>query len=162
MSDNFCDSEIYLIMQPDPRRADVLTSRERQVLKLIAAGLSSKEIASALGISFKTVVCHRTRILDKLDMHCTADLTRYAMRHQLVREDVAEEERLGRQMRVSHRNYMDALTNYNEFLKERESLGLTNPDSCERTRQLFRAERQRHDEYSTALRVWADFVLGNG
>jgi hypothetical protein len=95
-------------------------------------------------------------------MHCTADLTRYAMRHQLVREDVAEEERLGRQMRVSHRNYMDALTHYNEFLKERESLGLTNPDSCERMRQLFRAERQRHDEYTAALRVWADFVLGNG
>jgi DNA-binding CsgD family transcriptional regulator len=147
-------------MPPDLNGAVALTPRERQVVKLIAAGISSKEIASALGISFKTVVCHRTRILEKLNLHCTADLTRYAMRHHLLRDDVAEEDHLRKQMRVSHEKYMDALTHYNEFLKERESLGLTNPDSSERTRQLFHAERQQHEEYTAALRVWADFVLG--
>jgi DNA-binding CsgD family transcriptional regulator len=150
-------------MQPVLSEVYSFTPREQQVLKLIAAGISSKEIATALGISFKTVVCHRTRIQERLNLHCTADLTRYAMRHRFLREEpteVAEEDRLREQLRSSHRKYMDAFTNYNAFLKERESIGLTNPDSCERTRQLFRAERLRHDEYIAALRVWTDFVLG--
>ena len=56
-------------MQPVPSKACLLTARELQVLKLITSGLSSKEIAAALGIKFKTAVCHRTRILEKLDLH---------------------------------------------------------------------------------------------
>ena len=147
-------------MQPDPTKVSVLTPREQQVLRLIASGLSSKEIAAALGIKFKTAVCHRTRILEKLDLHCTADLTRYAMRNELLRSDVEGEERLRWDLRRSHQKYMEALTSYNDFLTERESLGLANPDSSERTRQLCRTERLRHDEYIAALRVWTDFVLG--
>jgi DNA-binding CsgD family transcriptional regulator len=118
-------------MQPVPSKVRLLTPSEQQVLKLIASGLSSKEIAAALDIKFKTAVCHRTRILEKLDLHCTADLTRYAMRNELLRNDVEGEERLRRDLRRCHQKYMEALTNYNDFLNEHESLGLANPDSSE-------------------------------
>jgi DNA-binding NarL/FixJ family response regulator len=63
---------------------DPLTDREKQVLILIAEGLSTKEIAAVLGISFKTADCHRSRIMDKLDLHETASLVRYAIRRGLV------------------------------------------------------------------------------
>ncbi len=59
----------------------VLTSREREVLRLIAAGYSTKQIAAELDIAFKTAVTHRTRLMSKLDLHETASLTRYAIRH---------------------------------------------------------------------------------
>jgi len=64
--------------------ADPLTSRERQVLQLIAEGKSSKEIAALLGISLKTAESHRTRMMQKLDIHDVASLVRYAIRHGLV------------------------------------------------------------------------------
>jgi DNA-binding NarL/FixJ family response regulator len=63
---------------------DILTPRELEVLILIAEGLSSKELADQLGVSFKTVVCHRTRIMDKLDIHNVAALVRYAIREKLI------------------------------------------------------------------------------
>lgn len=61
-----------------------LTSREREVLKLIAEGHTSKEIASMLFISIKTVDRHRTNMLEKLGMRDRVDLTRYAIRRGLV------------------------------------------------------------------------------
>lgn len=63
---------------------DPLTSREREVLQLVAEGQSSKEIASTLGISAKTAESHRSRIMAKLGVHETASLVRYAIRHHLV------------------------------------------------------------------------------
>ncbi len=63
---------------------DPLTPRELQVVKLIAEGHTSDEIASALVISRKTVDHHRARILDKLGMRNQAELTRYAIRRGLV------------------------------------------------------------------------------
>jgi DNA-binding NarL/FixJ family response regulator len=62
-----------------------LTARERSVLALIAAGYSTKQVAARLGITFKTAVSHRTHIMEKLDIHETAGLTRFAIRHELVR-----------------------------------------------------------------------------
>lgn len=56
-----------------------LSPREREVLKLIASGLSSKAIARALDISPKTVETHRSRLMTKLDLHSVADLVRYAV-----------------------------------------------------------------------------------
>ena len=56
-----------------------LTRRERQVLKFIVDGCSTKQVAAALGISFKTAACHRYRLMDKLDIHDTVSLVRYAM-----------------------------------------------------------------------------------
>jgi DNA-binding NarL/FixJ family response regulator len=63
---------------------DPLSPRELQVVKLIAEGLTSDEIAAALVISRKTVDHHRARILDKLGMRNGAELTRYAVRRGLV------------------------------------------------------------------------------
>lgn len=59
----------------------LLTPRQREVLQLIAEGKSSKEIATTLDISAKTVEFHRGCISEVLGLHSVADLTRYAMRH---------------------------------------------------------------------------------
>jgi DNA-binding NarL/FixJ family response regulator len=61
-----------------------LTKREQQVLELIVDGKSCREIAAQLGICFKTVVSHRTRIMEKLEVHETASLVRRAIKKGLV------------------------------------------------------------------------------
>ena len=63
---------------------DPLTARERQVLQLVAEGKTTKEVAALLGISVKTAESHRTRIMQKLDIHETASLVRYAIREGLT------------------------------------------------------------------------------
>jgi DNA-binding NarL/FixJ family response regulator len=60
--------------------ADGLTPREREVLQLVAEGKTTKEVAAVLGISVKTAESHRSRIMEKLDIHETASLVRYAIR----------------------------------------------------------------------------------
>jgi PAS domain S-box-containing protein len=66
------------------RMVFALTERERQVLVLIADGKSTKEAAATLGISYKTADSHRSRILEKLGVHETASMVRYAIRAGLV------------------------------------------------------------------------------
>ncbi len=61
-----------------------LTERERQVLVLIAEGNSTKQAATTLGISYKTADSHRSRILEKLGVHETASMVRYAIRAGLI------------------------------------------------------------------------------
>lgn len=61
-----------------------LTPREREVLKLIAEGLTSSEIAEALDISLRTVQKHRTNLMEKLDVHNVAGLTRTAIKYGLI------------------------------------------------------------------------------
>lgn len=63
---------------------DPLTARERQVLQLVADGKTTKVVATTLDISVKTVETYRTRIMEKLDLHITADLVRYAIRRGIV------------------------------------------------------------------------------
>jgi two-component system response regulator NreC len=65
-------------------KKDPLTLRERQVLQLIAEGKGTKEVAQLLGISVKTAESHRTRLMQKLDIHETASLVRYAVRRGIV------------------------------------------------------------------------------
>ena len=65
---------------PIPEPAAALTPRERQVLALIANGVSSKEVADRLGITFRTAVCHRYRVMQKLQVHNVAGLVQYAIR----------------------------------------------------------------------------------
>jgi two-component system response regulator NreC len=90
-----CRGEIYL--SPTVSRAVVeayltrsellpepLSSRERQVLHLIGEGKTTKEIASLLGISPKTVESHRGRLMQKLDIHEVASLVRYAIRRGIL------------------------------------------------------------------------------
>ena len=62
----------------------LLTEREREVLQHIAEGKVNKEIAAALSISANTVETHRKRIMEKLDVHNTAGLVRFAMRKRIV------------------------------------------------------------------------------
>lgn len=64
-----------------------LTSRQTQILRLIAMGQSSKEIARELDLSIKTVETHRTQIMDRLDIRDLAGLVRYAIRTGLVNAD---------------------------------------------------------------------------
>jgi DNA-binding NarL/FixJ family response regulator len=61
-----------------------LSVRERQVLQLVGEGHSTKKIAALLGISVKTADTHRTKVMDKLDIHQTAGLVRYAIRNGLI------------------------------------------------------------------------------
>ncbi|MGA2038003.1 MAG: LuxR C-terminal-related transcriptional regulator [Bryobacteraceae bacterium] len=61
-----------------------LTERERQVLVLVAEGKSTRRAARQLGISYKTVESHRSRILEKLGVHETASMVRYAIRAGLI------------------------------------------------------------------------------
>ena len=61
-----------------------LTPRELQVLQLVAEGKTTKEVANLLGVSFKTAESHRTRIMEKLDIHETAGLVRYAIRKGII------------------------------------------------------------------------------
>jgi two-component system response regulator NreC len=74
--------EAYRSKSEKPK--DPLTSRERQVLQLIAEGKSTKDVASVLGISVKTAESHRTRLMQKLDIHETASLVLYAVRRGIV------------------------------------------------------------------------------
>jgi DNA-binding NarL/FixJ family response regulator len=66
-------------LPPDP-----LTPREREVLQLVAAGKTTKEVAELLGISVKTAESHRTHIMQKLDTSNTAGVVRYAIRQGLI------------------------------------------------------------------------------
>ena len=61
-----------------------LSVRERQVLQLVGEGHSTKKIATLLGISVKTADTHRTKVMEKLDIHQTAGLVRYAIRNGLI------------------------------------------------------------------------------
>ncbi|MCG6956424.1 MAG: response regulator transcription factor [Gemmatimonadetes bacterium] len=62
----------------------LLSPREREVLQLIAEGHSTKDIAARLSVSVKTVETHRKQVMDKLDLHSIAELTKYAIREGLT------------------------------------------------------------------------------
>jgi DNA-binding NarL/FixJ family response regulator len=62
----------------------VLTSREREVLQLLAEGRANKEVASVLRISTKTAETHRSRIMSKLEVHSMSELVRYAIRNHII------------------------------------------------------------------------------
>ena len=66
------------------RNATGLTSRQREVLQLVAEGHTAKEIASLLNLSVKTAVFHKMSIMDKLGIRTTAQLTRYAIEHGIA------------------------------------------------------------------------------
>jgi len=63
---------------------DTLTVRQREVLQLVAEGRTVKEIAGVLNISPKTVEFHKSQIMEQLDLHTTAELTKYALTHGLI------------------------------------------------------------------------------
>jgi DNA-binding CsgD family transcriptional regulator len=77
-------SRLFIPDRDSMRLVFALTERERQVLVLIASGKSTKQTAAQLGISYKTADSHRSRILEKLGVHETASMVRYAIRAGLI------------------------------------------------------------------------------
>jgi DNA-binding NarL/FixJ family response regulator len=83
---------ILLSQFKNPRRRGAgsenrLTLREREVLRLLTNGATSKDIAQSLGISPKTAQAHRENIKDKLGLRSTAELVRYALKHRIIKAD---------------------------------------------------------------------------
>jgi DNA-binding NarL/FixJ family response regulator len=72
------------ILKVAEKRGPLLSTRQREVLQLVAEGHSAKEIADILRISPKTVEFHKGWIMKKLDLHSTAELTRYALEHRIA------------------------------------------------------------------------------
>lgn len=75
---------VQAFLQNAPMPGNPISDRERQVLQLVAEGKTTKEIASLLGISVKTAESHRSNMMDKLNIHDTAGLVRYAIRIGLI------------------------------------------------------------------------------
>ena len=73
--------------RPTVLKDEPLTARQREVLQLVAEGMTVKEIASTLNISPKTVEFHKSQIMTQLDLHTTAELTKYALVHGLIASD---------------------------------------------------------------------------
>lgn len=76
----------YRRVREAPVQSTPLSPREREVIRLIAAGQRTKEIAAALGIGVKSAETYRRRLMQKLGLYSVAELTRYAMREGLVSE----------------------------------------------------------------------------
>lgn len=78
---SYFSSQAARALRPDAKAVNTpkLTSREREVLALVAEGLSNKDIAARLRVEVRTIESHRSRLMDKLDIHSVAGLTRYAL-----------------------------------------------------------------------------------
>src|SRR5690242_11696734 len=147
---------------PGQRLQSELTPREGEVLKLIASGLSTKEIALSLGISFKTAACHRSRLMDKLGIHEVAGLTRYAVERGVVGSDRFSgtlQKQLYDLVTTTHAEYRQATRAYNAFIGHREGMELSNPDGSLAARQLRVAESRAHENYHAALVALREFLL---
>jgi DNA-binding NarL/FixJ family response regulator len=72
------------VPDPEAHLRNRLTSREREIVQLLAEGKSSKEVAVALGISVKTADTHRANIMRKLAMHSVSEVVRYAVKNQII------------------------------------------------------------------------------
>ena len=88
LSQRITDVVVYEYLQNLPKNETnvftVLTPREREVLQLIAEGKGTKKIAIALNVSVKTIETHRQQIMDKLNIHSVAELTKYAIREGIT------------------------------------------------------------------------------
>jgi two-component system, NarL family, response regulator NreC len=84
LSSGICRTVVRACVNKTELATEPLSDRERQVLQLVAEGKTSKEIASILCISPKTAEFHRSSIMEKLDIHGTAGMVRYAIRLGLV------------------------------------------------------------------------------
>lgn len=84
ISDIVIDDYMRSLSKDEVSILSTLTGREREVLQLIAEGKTTKEIASCLHVSINTIDTHRRQIMEKLDMHSIAELTKYAIRKGLT------------------------------------------------------------------------------
>ncbi len=76
--------QLFLKGMRDQKNIPLLTKKEKEVLNLIAAGLTNKDIAIKLKIGEETIKSHRKNIMNKFDIHNTAELVRFAIEHQLI------------------------------------------------------------------------------
>jgi len=84
LSPGISEAVVNAYMSQSNPSPEPLSTRERQVLQLVAEGKTTKQIAAILSLSVKTADSHRTRIMKKLDIHETASLVRYAIRRGLI------------------------------------------------------------------------------
>ncbi len=84
IADIVINDYISLARGADSSAFAILSAREREVLQLLAEGKSTKEIASQLNVSSKTIESHRKQVMDKLNLHSIAELTKYAIREGLT------------------------------------------------------------------------------
>lgn len=84
ITDIVVDDYVRSIPEDAASILSVLTNREREVLQLIAEGKATKEIASLLHVSINTIDTHRRRIMEKVNIHSVAELTKYAIRKGLT------------------------------------------------------------------------------
>ena len=77
---------VFDLLRRREEHVEVLTSRQRQVVQMVAEGFSSREIAGVLSVSVKTIEFHRANIMDRLGVRTTAELTRYAIQQGLLSE----------------------------------------------------------------------------
>lgn len=84
ITDLVVEDYVRRLSEPVPAAESPLTPREREVLQLLAEGRSTKEIATRLHLSASTVDTHRRHIMEKLDLHTVAELTKYAIREGLT------------------------------------------------------------------------------
>ncbi len=90
LSPSISKQVVEMFLRSDEPSADPLsglTARQREILQLIAEGRSTKEIASDLGVSVKTVETHRAQLMERLDIHDIPGLVRFAIRAGLVSSD---------------------------------------------------------------------------
>jgi len=143
-----------------------LSPREIEVLRLVATGCSTKQIASILNIASKTAACHRMRIMDKLNVHDIAGLTRYAIQSGYI--DIYGKPGTGQTMEElaaaaeqAHAAYLKAMEAYRLFLEQREDIEAANPGGMAGAARLHQAEMAAHDRYHTALVALKDFLTGS-
>jgi len=84
LSPGISETVVRTFLDKRDRPRDPLTPREKEVLQLIAEGKTTKEVAQILGVSVKTAEFHRSRLMEKLGIHETASLVRYAIRKGIV------------------------------------------------------------------------------
>jgi len=84
LSPGACEVVVGAYLSGRSAPSDPLTSREREVVQLVAEGRTTKEIAGVLNLSVKTAESYRSRIMEKLEIHETAGLVRYAIRRGLI------------------------------------------------------------------------------
>lgn len=84
ISDMVVKDYVRLFPNTEPSSTSILTPREREVLQLLAEGKSTRQIASSLEVSVKTVETFRQQLMEKLDIHTVAELTKYAVREGLT------------------------------------------------------------------------------
>jgi len=82
----------HQVAQGETPRLPTLTAREREITQLLAEGRSSKEAASALNLSTKTVETHRSNIMRKLNLHSIRDLVVYAIQNKIIQIEIPPEE----------------------------------------------------------------------